>query len=176
MNTIRRFWPIATALACLAAGWLLHRPGLAPVRYARVVVTDTLIMAGEPRVETRFVDRIIYRTVQPEQVATAPQAAVTDVARFCAPSVRTATADTTESPPPALLLRSGSFDGSDLEQWGPLSNGDLWRGSYRVHAPLTWRVDGDSLIVRGKRTWWVRPAAKGAVLIGIGALIGAVAH
>lgn len=173
---MRKYWPLALALVCLAVGWFGHRP--APgVRYRTVTVTKEQIIQGEPRVEVRFRDRIVYRTVQPEQVATAPQAAVTDVARFCAPSIRTALADTTApEPPPELLLRSLTYDGHDLELWGPVSNGDLWRGSYRVHAPLTARVDGDSAIVRGQRLWWVKPAAKGVVLVGIGALIGAVAH
>lgn len=173
---MRKYWPLALALVCLAVGWFGHRP--APVvRYRTVTVTKEHIMQGEPHVEVRFRDRIVYRTVEPEQVATAPQAAVTDVARFCAPSVRTALADTTApEPDPALLLRSLTYDGHDLELWGPVSNGDLWRGSYRVHAPLTARVDGDSAIVRGQRLWWVKPAAKGAVLVGVGALLGALAH
>ncbi len=174
---MRKYWPLALALACLVAGWFAHRPAPAPVRYRTVTVTKERIVQGEPRIETKWRDRIVYPTVQPEQVATAPQAAVTDVARFCAPSVRTALADTTHAvSDPALLLRSLTYDGHDLELWGPLSNGDLWRGSYRVHAPLTARVDGDSLLVRGQRLWWVKPAAKGAVLIGVGALLGAALH
>lgn len=174
---IRRYWPALAILAALAAGWLLHHPAPAPVRYPTVAVTKGQIIAGEPKVETKFVDRIVYRTVKPEQEAVAPQAAVSDVADYCAPSVRTALADTTgPAPDPKLLVRSLSYNGKDLEVWGPLSSGDLWRGSYRVHSPLTARVDGDSLLVRGSRTWWVKPAAKGALLIGIGAAIGVLAH
>lgn len=172
---MRNLWPLALALLSLALGWVMHRPAPAPVRYERVTVTDTLLLRGEPEIRTRFVDRIVYRTVPAEQFATAPEAGVSDVARFCAPSVRTALADTTTpEPAPSLLVRSLRYDGRDLEVWGPLSTGDLWRGSYRVHAPLTARVDGDSLLVRSARLWWVRPAAKGALLVGVGAVLGAV--
>lgn len=172
---MRKLWPLALALAMLALGWLLHHPAPAPVRYQRVVVSDTVIQRGEPVVEKRFVDRVIYRTVPAEQVATAPQAAVSDVAKFCAPAVRTALADTASpEPAPSLLVRSLTYNGRDLEVWGPLSTGDLWRGSYRAHAPLSARVDGDSLLVRSARLWWVKPAAKGALLVGVGAVVGAV--
>lgn len=152
----------------IAVGFFLGRRGEPPVRYRDVVVTDTLILRGEPDTIVRFVERIVYRTVQAEQQAVAPRAALPDVASFCsAAGWSLQVADTSSSSPDSLphtapasvlLLRSFSYDDGDLTLIGPRSNGDLWRGDYRVGRRFQGRVMGDSVFVQtdrwsGARTW-----------------------
>lgn len=182
MSRDTRAWLLlaaAVAVGALAAGWFLHRTPAPVVRYRTVTVTDTVLREAEPRIEIRWRDRIVYRTAPAEQVATAPAAAVSEVQAFCAPAIaRLDTIPGHPSGPPiprALLLRSGRLAGGHLTLWGPTSTGDDWRGDYRVRPPLTWRVDGDSVVVRASRWSGLRTWAGRAALLGLGAAAGYLA-
>jgi len=61
--------------------------------------------------------------------------------------------------PVALGVRSAVVGRRQSEFWLPLSSGDLVRETYRIRPPYTFRVDGDSLVVRGTRGWWIRELA-----------------
>jgi len=61
--------------------------------------------------------------------------------------------------PVALGVRSAVVGRRQSEFWLPLSDGSLVRETYRIRPPYTLRVDGDSLVVRGTRGWWIRELA-----------------
>jgi hypothetical protein len=176
---VRRYLPhLLVALLVFAAGWWARQPAPPPVRYERVVVAESVLVAQEPRVEIRYIDRIVTRTVRPEQTATAPDAGEPDVASFCAEYVRGLQPDTVRDtlrvPDARLLIRSGRYDGRELTVWGPTSSGDLKRIDYRARAPLSWVVDGDSVLVRSARAWWIDDAVRAGVFVGAGYLLGAL--
>lgn len=56
----------------------------------------------------------------------------------------------------ALGARSGAIGRRQSEFWLPTSAGDLVRETYRVRPPFTFRVDGDSLVIRESRFGWIR--------------------
>lgn len=70
--------------------------------------------------------------------------------------------------PPAIALgaRSGTVGRRQSEFWLPTSSGDLVRETFAVRPPFQFRVDGDSLVVRGSRFWWVRALAPVALCAG----------
>lgn len=81
-------------------------------------------------------------------------------------------------PMPVALARSGRTTHRVTDLWLASSTGDLIRSTHRVRPPVTWRADGDSVIVQGSRTWWVRPLGSLALCAGggwIGAELGSVA-
>jgi hypothetical protein len=174
MSRLGTYALLAGALlgAGVLVGWCA-RPD-PPPRYRNVEVTRDQIEASEPDTVVQFRERIVYRTVEPEQVAVAPGGAVEDVDAFCRGGgfVRADTLDGGGRPDPRLLIRSGSFSGRELVLTGPLSNGDLQQSSYRTRAPFQFRVTGDSVLVQGSRFWWVRPALTGAALLGAGYVAG----
>lgn len=69
--------------------------------------------------------------------------------------------------PPALrpdpaavaLIRPGRVGLRETELWIVRSSGDLVRESYRGRPPVTFRVDGDSVVVQDARFWWLKPLA-----------------
>src|SRR5690606_8624041 len=61
--------------------------------------------------------------------------------------------------PLALGVRSAVVGRRQSEFWLPLSSGDLVRETYRIRPPYKLRVDGDSLVIRGTRGWWIRELA-----------------
>src|SRR5690606_4366658 len=69
------------------------------------------------------------------------------------------------------LIRSGRVGLRETELWLVRSSGDLVRESYRVRPPVTFRVDGDSVVVQNARFWWLKPLAT----IGLCAAGGLVA-
>ena len=87
-----------------------------------------------------------------------------------APSAPAHAAAPSEPPsgiPPALrpdpvaiaLIRSGRVGLRETELWLVRSSGDLVRESYRVRPPVTFRADGDSVVVQDARFWWLKPLA-----------------
>jgi hypothetical protein len=176
---MRRYLPHAlVALLVFSAGWWARQPAPPAVRYRDVIVPETVLVAGEPQVEVRWRTRIVTRVVRPEQTATAPDAGEPDVASFCAEYVRGLQPDTVRDtirvPDRRLLIRSGRYDGRELTVWGPTSSGDLKRIDYRARAPLSWVVDGDSVVVRSARAWWIDDAIRAGVYVGAGYLLGAL--
>ncbi len=149
-----------------------------PPDYPRVVVHKEVIEALEPEVQIRWRDRIVWRDRPAIQVATAPTGGEEDVARFCWPLLLSRT-DTVKVPPqePTLLLRSGSIDerffgASQLRLTGPLSTGGLVQSTHAVRGSTQFRVDGDSVIVRGSRWWWLKPTGKALGWGLLGYLLG----
>lgn len=151
--------------------WLLVGAGafyaLSPapreIAYPEVIVHRAAIEALEPDTVVRWRERIVTRIVQPDQVAEAPGAAVSDVAAFCADTVVQIVevpggVDTVRvAPDPRLLLRSFSLDegwflrSDRLIATGPTSTGDLRQFTYTTRGSVSGRVSGDSLIVRSDR-------------------------
>lgn len=62
-------------------------------------------------------------------------------------------------PETVALIRSGRVGLRETELWLVRSSGDLVRESYRVRPPVTFRVDGDSVVVQDARFWWLKPLA-----------------
>jgi hypothetical protein len=173
-------WAVVGALAL----WTLWSPR-PEVRYDTVVVTRAQIEEREPRVELRYVDRIQYVTVEPEVVAESPDGGESDVDAFCATAVADAVRAREPSPslpalapPRVLLLRSGSlqagrwFGADHLTLTGPTSLGGLQQQDYRVRGSYSWVVDGDQVIVRQGRWWWVREGIEAGAWIGAGWFLG----
>lgn len=161
-----------------AVAWAV-KPAAAPI-VQRVIVTDTVVRELE-RVDTvvTWRERVVYRTLPPVQVRTAPGGAEDDVARFCPEPP----ADTATPPPaPQLLLRSvrteaGWFFGRDrVIATGPLSTGDLQQLEYLARPGWQVHVHGDTAVFQSPRFGVVKPAVELGVAGVIGFLLGAVFH
>lgn len=159
-------------------GRLFFTPDPPPPRYQRVIVPESVLVIGKPDTIVKWRERIVWRTAQPEQVATATDAALPEVSAFCGAAgwvIQPAPGGDTVPPPlpPArLLLTAGTYDGRELRQWGVLSNGDAWSAEYRVRAPLQWTVTGDSLLVQGHRMSGLRVWAERAAWVAGGLVVG----
>lgn len=151
------------------------------VRYPDVVVPETVLVSGEPDTMASLRERVSSPVVQPEQTAVAPRAAQPDVASFCSAAGWTVTRDTVLIPensggianapegagspvmpltqPTMLLIRSGVKKGDYLTLIGPRSDGDLFRGDYKVGGgDFQFRVAGGEAFVQrdrwhGVKTW-----------------------
>lgn len=181
--TARALPALLGALAALALLHLLGWGPPSPPAYPDTVVPTERIQLVE-RVDTVVTvrERIVYRTVRPDQAATAPKGAAPDVATFCADAVAQAVAgargeDAPETPP-TLLLRSirteaGWFLAPDrVILTGPLSNTDLRQLTYTARPGWQARVHGDSVIVQSPRWGVLREVAEAAVYGAIGYGIG----
>lgn len=158
-------------------------------QYRTVEVSVPQIVEVE-RVDTivTWKERIVYKTVEAEQVATAPGGAVPDVQSFCADAVREAVASVdslqgaTLPPklPPKLLLRSvrhddGWFFARDrLLLTGPLSTSDLRQLTYNVRDGFQVHVMADSVLVQVPRAALLKQIAEAAVWMGAGFIAGSV--
>lgn len=172
---------IGLALGLLLMRFLAGDPE-PQVRYRTVVVPESVIVAQEPDTVVRFVERIRYREVEPEQVATAPKAALPDVAAFCsAAGWVEASAGVDSVPPgqpvgppvpPMLLLRSFAYDDGALTLWGPRSDGELWRGDYQVGRKFRGTVQGDGVFIQADRLDRWKQLGERALWVGAGAAIG----
>lgn len=96
-----------------------------------------------------------------------------------APPVQSADSPRTPAPePPSASLpaiafpRSGTATRRSMEFWSVSSSGDLDRTFYRVRYPVTWKADGDSLLVQSSRFGVVRELAPIAPCAAGGALSG----
>lgn len=188
---------VGAALLGFGIAWLIagfFRPDPV-IRYRHVEVPETVIVQGEPDTIVQIRERLVFRTVEPEQTAIAREAAQPDVAAFCAAAgwvsrtearrvvddrYSVAVADSTLGPPPVepnrlLLIRSFEYDRGAFTIWGPLSTGDLWRGDYRVGARFQGRVVGDSVLIQSRRFGWVREWGTRALWAGGGAMLGYIA-
>lgn len=165
--------------------------------YQRVEVPVEVIREVE-RVDTivSWKERIVYKTVHAEQVATAPDGARPDVDSFCADAVQQALAGVGASPqplpegrnsapahpptPPHLLLRSlriedGWFFQKDrLILTGPLSNGDLRQTIHNVRPGVQAHVHGDTVIVQYPRSALLKQLLEAAAFVGAGYVAGRV--
>lgn len=145
----------------------------------RVIVTDTLIVESEPQVEIRWRDRIVYRTIEPTQVAEAPTGGMADLQAFCAPSAALPGPDSVPPPPRAVLLRSIDTDPSwwwsaqEVRVVGVTSSGGLQRTAFQAPVGWTLRMDGDAAVVRGPRFNW-RGFAEFALPLVAGYAVGTV--
>ena len=163
-----------------AAAFYTLSPAPQEIVYPEVIVHRAAIEALEPDTVVRWRERIVTRIVQPEQVATAPGGAESDVAAFCADTVvRVDTlpgrVDTVRvAPNPRLLIRSFSLDESwffrsdHLTITGPLSTGALQQFSYRTRGGVSARTHGDSLIVRSSRWALLKDALQCSACASVG--------
>lgn len=188
---------LALVMALLVLTALVARrcaPGPAPAPvYRTIVMHDTTVLRDEPKVEIRWRDRIVYRTVAPAQRAEVPEAAVPDVAAFCsaagwtpgapfpAPSeghLAAGTPPPSPTPPPLIAFpRSERFDGHVLTQHLVRSDGSVLIETRRgVSIPFEWRVAGDSVVVHSSRWAGVRKWAGRAAWLGAGYAVGQIIH
>jgi hypothetical protein len=155
------------------------------VRYTRPVVSIGEMMENLPDLNLSLGEKIVLETVKPVQVAVAPEGALLDVNEFCVAGGYALRAETpTEGdapeqptaapPPPPILPKSyGQRDGSDLVLSLPLSNGDRPAFQFKVRGDeYRWVTDGDSIVFRQDRFWWVEPVVKGAGILGLGYTVG----
>jgi len=163
-----------------AAAFYALSPAPREIAYPEVIVHRAAIEALEPDTVVRWRERIVYRIVQPEQVATARGGAERDVAAFCADTV--VRVDTVQggvdtvrlAPDPRLLIRSFSLDESwffrsdRLTITGPLSTGDLRQFSYRTRGGVSARAHADSLIVRSDRWALLKDALQCSACASVG--------
>lgn len=167
--------------------WRMLAPAPAPdIRYRTAFVPKEVLVAGEPDTVVKFVERIVWRTAPPEQVAVAPDAALPDVAAFCGaagwvqqPAEPSAGLDSvppgqTMGPPlpRVLLLRSFDYQDGELTLWGPRSDGDLWRGDYRVGRRFRGTVAGDSVFIQADRYGHWKTFGERALWMAGGAALG----
>lgn len=182
-------WAAAGALALYI---LLpeQRPELIP----HIITHTEFLEAREPDTVRTFVDRIVYRTPEPEQVATAPGGGEADVAAFCSEAVarglQEARPVTVDEPLPRaqpvtpgkahLFLRSIRHD----EGWwiqkdlvaltGPLSTGDLTEWTFSARRSWSARAHADSLIFRRPRWDWIQDAAELVIPLAAGLALGKI--
>ena len=164
-------WAILGAIGVIVLAW----PNEAVI-YRDVIVADTVILEREVPGEVRFRDRIVYRFPNASVTATAPEAARSDVARFCAPTVALVTrTDTVQLPaiPRRELIRSIQHEPAmfPLQRAGLFvssvtSNGDLVARDYKVRTGYGVRAS-DSILVRYSRFGIGRELLQGALWYGL---------
>ncbi len=137
----------------------------APVEHTvlvRRVVTVAEARRDLPPARSSLVHRLAWADVAPRVIETSPPGTDPIAARFCVAAVPVpppdSQPDTTggvaRATPRLLLLVGGQVSGRNLVQHGTLSDGEAWRGEYRLrwrHGGIEWRADGDSLLVRERR-------------------------
>lgn len=153
----------------------------AEVLYRNVEVPVPVIQEVE-RVDTvvTWKERIVYRTVKAEQIATAAGGGRGDVERFCGDN--TAPQDSANVPQPItqLLLRSARledgwfFQKDRLILTGPLSNGDLRQLTYSTRGSFQTHVHGDTVIVQYPRTALLKQGAEFGAFLILGYVIGSI--
>jgi hypothetical protein len=169
---------IAIAALSLALVWQ-HCTGPEPLTvYRNVEVPVEVIVEAEPDTVVRWRERIVYRTVEPERVATATGGGQADVEAFCPePAAPVQVGEAPQPivlPPPVLLLRSVRTDPGGLLRRdrvtfvGPTSRGDLLELSYLARPGWSARTSGDSLIVRSPRWQVVEDVGIVGGLLGAG--------
>jgi hypothetical protein len=173
-------WVVIGALAF----WALV-PSPEPVRYRDVIVTPERIIEQEPDTVVRWRERVVTRVLEPEVVATAPEAGKADVARFCAAEVERAMPSdglrvSLSVPEPQALLRSvqvdpGYFLSPDkVVLTGPLSTGDLRAWDFTTRTGWSARVSGDSVIFRQPRFQVLKDIGEMLVPFALGIGVGHV--
>lgn len=158
-----------------AIAWGLKGPQEV-VRYERVEVPVERIIEQEPDTVIRWRERLVIRTVEPTQIATATGGAMDQVTQFCRPQVLTRTDTVVEQVDPMLLLRSISvndawFGGKDrVSVTGPTNYGDLVEIYFHANPGWSARTVADSVLIREDRWYWLQRTAEilGPALVGYG--------
>lgn len=182
------------ALNWLAAWFLFAKPFTVQHKPdPLVVLPDSALEQSRPRPPKGIVEKATKTIVDAEQIATSkgkPGRAA--VLSYCRPSLAEAEplpefgknrgsaiplsapvsrdTETLDTIPPTQPPFAGSVKDGRLTLHSTLSDGTLWRGSWRVHEPFTWSSSGDSVWVVQDRLW-VR-IGRGAVKCGKRAAIG----
>lgn len=187
----RNIVPVAIGAGLvLAALWLLGwiDPGGTEPVYRRIEVPVERIVEVES-VDTivEWRERVVYRTVEAEQVATSDTGGEPDVATFCEAAVADARREdapdsTRATSPPSLparlLIRSARhdpgwfFSRDKLILTGPLSDGRLRQLRYSLRPGYRWHVMADSLLVQEPRMGFWRELVEGIVYGAIGYAVG----
>lgn len=157
---------LTIALAFALGARANRRPGevaetVRIVRHAQVVYRDI------PTVHTRFVDRLIYRTVKPDTITVSlPGEVDTLRVAFCTP-------DSTK--PPQLVLTAGRVRERRLELYGFTNAGVAYKGSWPVRPTYQFVTSGDSVQVSQPRIqirFPTVPVTVALVSFGLGWLAG----
>jgi hypothetical protein len=161
-----------------------------PLIVGRVdTVPDTVLVASRPIIKTRFVDRIIIKTV-PAKVTVSEGVPDTALAlryarrALAADSIRRAKQrgdSVARQPGPILPPVAGTYDGKHLSLWLTRSDGSLMRATAKLK-PRAWFWSGydagsDSLPIFRSDRWYTRWARRtprcglrSAPVAGLGAL------
>jgi len=142
------------------------------LEYTRVVVKE--IEVHDTTVQ--FIERIVYREVEPELIAVELEGAEDVVEDFCHPDtvVKIVQGDTVRVPSPSYALwnavktKPGWFWQRDLVSlYGPNSNGDLVETRFRAYPG--WQVaTGSRTLIQESRWGAVRPVLEFIVPLAIG--------
>lgn len=155
-------WVMVAVVAWLAMYALADGPSV--IQEPFIILHREQVEASEPPVEVRWRDRVVYKYLQPDQVALAPGGATDAVASFCRPV--TVTATDTVYVDPQVLVRSGvTRDGWWLQRGrvdlvALRNDGDLLRYSYPTRPGWDFIASGDSLLVRYPRLALPRQVAE----------------
>lgn len=159
--------------------WAYFGPEVEPL-YRDVIVPVEVLVKSEPDTVVQFKERIVYRTVAPEQRAVAPGGAAATVDSFCAEQAAVEPSDSAGSEAPAsssavpALIRSGRYSGNTLTLWEVQADGGLAVETFKgVRAPFQFSI-GERALVQSSRWWWVDDAVKGAIVFGGGFVAGRV--
>jgi len=153
-----KWGPLALVAAGLLLGaFLLGRwnPRLGEPRTVYLTLPAETILAQAPPPRTRFVDRLIYRSVPAETVKVslpADTVVKTIVTNFCAAAARP------DSGAPVLVLTSGRVERDRLALYGFTSAASAYGASWAVKPPYEFRTAGDSVTVSQRRITWRLPS------------------
>jgi len=180
---------IYLALGVLAGAVLffVFGPKPSPEVYTEYIVHE---IQGEPQVEIRWREKIVYRDREPEVTVTQPGGAEDTVEDFCRPdTVRQIIHDTVTGQTDTvyvardsmLLLRSGKMEDGwfpwnrDLYVlYGVMSNGDLTETRFRSYPGWQWTTDGPRIVWRESRFGWIKPTLPYMGVAGLFYLAGSV--
>ena len=151
---------LGAALTLTVMAWSCEAPE--PLKYTEMVVRE---IKSKPDTVVQFVERIVYREVQPTLVATQVAGAEDVVSDFCHPDtvVEVIEGDTVYVPAPSYQLwnavqtKPGWFWGKDrVTLYGPKSNGDLVETQFNAW-PGWQAATGSRTLIQEPRWGWARP-------------------
>ena len=162
------------AILGITVGGLLAsilRPSVDPIGYPEIIVHE---IRGEPTVEVRWRDRVVYRDREPEVTVTQPGGGVEIVEQFCRDTLVITATDTVVVPAtPTLLLRSVATDAGWFFQkdrvrlYGPVNTGALQEIRYVSWPGWEARADGDHVLFREPRLGWIKPIIEYGSVAGL---------
>lgn len=177
-----RYFAIAV-IAVVVGAWVGRVTMAAPPSGPAKIVTDTLVMEHERvLVKPTLGQRLTTHTVKPTQTRVADTSSAASrkaVQLYCAPLAITVT-DTAKFDGASKSARLPDFQGrrvdARLSLYSTLNDGRRWSADYQVRGRLSWRSDGDSVVVTGDRLWTrlVRGSARCAPAAAASGALGAL--
>lgn len=176
----RPYLLLAVVLAVLAFTGGRISVDAAPV-YQTFQVDPPQIKAREPRVVTRWRDRIVFREIEPEFVATAPGGGEDRIIEFCRDS-GLAVPDTTTAPeqPVTRFVYAGRlnrgwlpFSSDRVNLFSLGSDASTQESEWRTHGSFEFVTD-QTVVLRGSRFWYVKELVRVGLPFAAGYATGKV--